>query len=215
MINLRKIAEDEVVFRFDSNEDRREFWGLFIKNRGCHYDNHISDLKNFAILWKCEDGKLHINSNDTHPTRLVIPAWTEVKEKYREKLNVTVGIDIGKISKDISNVIENSVRIMKENEIEMAKRLLESNGYKVEVEYIEPSDEEIIVRINTENKKIDFTTNWKDYGLNKYYIYYDHADESYGYYRKQVCEMLGATYTTQEIAEKIVIELNEKRFERV
>ena len=41
-LNLRQLAEDEVVFRLETDKDRGEFWELFIKNRGCTFNNHSS-----------------------------------------------------------------------------------------------------------------------------------------------------------------------------
>ena len=41
-INLRKLAESNITFRFETDDDRAEFWDLFIKNRGCTFNNHSS-----------------------------------------------------------------------------------------------------------------------------------------------------------------------------
>lgn len=77
MINLRQMAQDEIIFRFESNADKREFWELYIKNSGDRYNNHIS---NFAKLWRCEDGKLYIDNYKYNLTHEYYPTWTEIKD---------------------------------------------------------------------------------------------------------------------------------------
>ena len=39
-LNLRQLAESNITFRLETDEDRAEFWELFIKNRGCTFNNH-------------------------------------------------------------------------------------------------------------------------------------------------------------------------------
>lgn len=198
MISLRKMAEDEVVFRFESDEDSREFWDLYVKN-----DGNMDGNRSLSVLRKHKTWNLWIYKEyykitfNAYSDERNIPSWTEIKERYREKLNV-----------DINEVVENSIRIMKNVEIENARKLLELYGYKVEAPYQEPTDEEIIERIKFENEKAPQS----DIELNCY-IYKKHGD--YNMWNSREYKILGVIYTTQSIADKLVAELNEKRFERV
>ena len=61
-LNLRKLAQSNITFRFETEDDRDEFWELFIKNRRCTFNNHRSELLNYAKLWEDESGKLYIDN---------------------------------------------------------------------------------------------------------------------------------------------------------
>ena len=47
-LNLHQLAESNITFRLETDDDRDEFWELFIKNRGCTFNNHRSELLNYA-----------------------------------------------------------------------------------------------------------------------------------------------------------------------
>ena len=209
-LNLRTMAEDGAVFRFESDEDKREFWELYIKNDGSKYSNRsLTDIlmqdnsTNFKVfVYYNEIFYCYSNNSWKYPT------WTEIRGKYMKNN------EIEKLAKNIYKALSNSLNIITENELNKAKVLLEKNGYKIESPYTPPTDSEIIARINAENKKVGYVPDWNDDSL-KSVICYGHDSKTY--YNISVCESdyLGAIYTTYEIAQQIVAELNEKRFVRV
>ena len=99
--------------------------------------------------------------------------------------------------------------------INQAISLLESHGYKVEAPYGDPTDEEIYERIRHENEKAGWTADWDKLIDEKYYILYSHRINRYTKECAISCRSLSETYTTKEIAEQMVDELNEGRFVRV
>ena len=215
-LNLRQLAQSNITFRLETDEDRAEFWELFIKNRGCTFNNHRSELLNYAKLWEDESGKLYIDNYKYIMGRELVSTWTEIKEKYMndkeiaefiEKITLRMEVDIEAIDKikELDN----------KHKISQAKLLLEQNGYTLTPPYIEPTDEEIIARIVAKNEKVGYVADWNDGSMDKYYVYYNYSGEEYNYGSRQTCEILGVTYTTQSIAKQIVAELNEKRFVRV
>ena len=44
-MQLKPISE---LSGFETEEDRTELWDLFIKNRGCTFNNHRSELLNYG-----------------------------------------------------------------------------------------------------------------------------------------------------------------------
>lgn len=118
-------------------------------------------------------------------------------------------------TKGIKQAVDNCTETIKQSQTNQAITLLQSLGYKVEAPYTEPTDEEICVRILAENKKIGYVADTKN-SDSKYYIYYDNDYNKYKYdYMKYSKLFFVMIYTTQSIASQIVVELNEKRFERV
>ena len=214
-INLRKLAESNITFRFETDEDRAEFWELFIKNRGCTFNNHRSELLNYAKLWEDESGKLYIDNYKYIMGRELVSTWTEIKEKYMNDKEILKPTDYKQFAENIAKILTKSLNIIEENKIEVAKKLLQSNGYKVEPPYIPPTDSEIIARIVAENEKVGYVADWNNLEEGKFYIYFDNNLKDWDYDSKKVVEILGAPYTTQSIAKQIVEELNEKRFVRV
>jgi nitric oxide synthase oxygenase domain/subunit len=101
------------------------------------------------------------------------------------------------------------------NKIEEAISLLQSHGYKVEAPYTDPTDKEICERIRHENEKAGWTADWSDFSCVKCVIYYSNEEKKWFYWELVESEIIGMTYTSIEIAETIVAELNEKRFVRV
>ena len=99
--------------------------------------------------------------------------------------------------------------------ISQAISLLESHGYKVEAPYVDPTDEEICERIRHENEKAGWTADLDEIIDKKYYILYSHRINRYTKECVFSCRSLSETYTTKEIAEQMVDELNEGRFVRV
>ena len=81
-LDLRQLAQSNITFRLETDDDRDEFWELFIKNRGCTFNNHRSELLNYAKLWEDESGKLYIDNYKYIMGRESVPTWTEIKEKY-------------------------------------------------------------------------------------------------------------------------------------
>lgn len=87
MINLRQMAEDEVVFKFESDEDKREFWELYIENNGSKYSNrNLTDIlmqdntTHFKIfIYHNEIFYAYSNNSWKYPT------WTQIKERYKMK----------------------------------------------------------------------------------------------------------------------------------
>ena len=47
-LNIRQLAQSNITFRLKTEEDRAEFWELFIKNRGCTFNKHRSELLNYG-----------------------------------------------------------------------------------------------------------------------------------------------------------------------
>lgn len=211
MINLRKMAEDEVVFRFESDEDRKEFWELYVKNDG---NRNVCMLGrwNYVNLWifeKYNKITFNFNNDETH-----LQTWTEIKEKYRMKSIKDLTFNVNIDTKEIKQAVDDCIETIKQSQVQQAITLLQSQGYKVEEPYKEPTDEDIIERIKFENKKIGYDADWHNEDEERFYIAYDKFNK-YEHGRSNYYKGLGITYTTQEIATKIVTELNEKRFERV
>ena len=215
-LNLRQLAQSNITFRLETDEDRAEFWELFIKNRGCTFNNHRSELLNYAKLWEDESGKLYIDNYKYIMGRELVSTWTEIKEKYMndkeiaefiEKITPRMEIDIEAIDKikELDN----------KHKINQAKLLLEQNGYTLTPPYIEPTDEEICERIKAENEKVGYVVDWNDEEEQKFFIYFDNNLKEWDFDAKRVNKIPGVTYTTQSIAQQIVAELNEKRFVRV
>ena len=207
-LNLRQLAESNITFRLETDEDRDEFWELFIKNRGCTFDNHRSELLNYAKLWEDESGNLYIDNYKYLMRRELVPTWTEIKEKYMNDK------EIEKLAKNIYKALTNTITD-NQNELSQAIALLQSNGYKVEPPYISPTDDEICERIRVENEKARHFADWNNLEEGKFFIYFDNNLKDWDYDFKKVVEILGTPYTTQSIAKQIVAELNEKRFVRV
>ena len=207
-LNLRQLAESNITFRLETDEDRTEFWELFIKNRGCTFNNHRSELLNYAKLWEDESGKLYIDNYKYIMGRELVSTWTEIKEKYMNDKEIAEFIE--KITPRMEVDIEAMEKIKELNnkhKINQAITLLQSNGYTLTSPYIPPTDEEIIARLKIDNKKHN--------GIFNYYIFYSSRGEYTWGADGDDERVLGVTYTTQSIAQQIVAELNEKRFVRV
>ena len=195
-INLRKLSESNITFRFESKSDRDEFWNLYVEQNGNMDGNRSRKMLNRHDCWELwiysEYDKVTFNvvTNDN-----TIPTWTEIK----------VDLEYKKVKETLKHNYE----------IASAITLLQSLGYTLTPPYIEPTDEEIIARIVSENQKVGYVADWNDGSIDKYYVYYNYSGEEYDYGSRQTCEILGVTYTTQSIAQQIVAELNEKRFVRV
>ena len=119
--------------------------------------------------------------------------------EFIEKITPRMEVDIEAIDKikELDN----------KHKINQAITLLQSNGYKVEPPYIQPTDDVIIARLKIDNKKHN--------GIFNYYIFYSSRGEYTWGADGDDERVLGVTYTTQSIAKQIVEELNEKRFVRV
>ena len=115
--------------------------------------------------------------------------------------------EIEKLAKNIYKALTNTITD-NQNEISQAIALLEQNGYTLIPPYLEPTDEEIIARINYENEQVS------GFDRDKCYICYKDNYWKRGY-EDINNRILGVTYTTQSIAQQIVAELNEKRLVRV
>lgn len=207
-LNLRQLAQSNITFRLETDEDRAEFWELFIKNRGCTFNNHRSELLNYAKLWEDESGNLYIDNYKYIMGRELVSTWTEIKEKYMNDK------EIEKLAKNIYKALTNTITD-NQNELSQAIALLQSNGYKVEPHYISPTDDEICERIRVENEKARHFADWNNLEEGKFFIYFDNNLKDWDYDFKKVVEILGTPYTTQSIAKQITAELNEKRFVRV
>ncbi len=211
-LNLRQLAQSNITFRLETDEDRDEFWELFIKNIGCTFNNHRSELLNYAKLWEDESGKLYIHNYKYITGRELVSTWTEIKERYMkdneiaefiEKITPRMEVDIEAIDKikELDN----------KHKINQAITLLQSNGYKVEPPYTQPTDEEICERIKAMNEEVGYSP---DCSKSRYII----AQYNTGLYEATTVitvKSLGTVYTTQSIAKQITEELNEKRFVRV
>ena len=211
-LNLRQLAQSNITFRFETDEDRDEFWELFIKNRRCTFNNHRSELLNYAKLWEDESGKLYIDNYKYIMGRKLVPTWTGIKEKYMNDKEIAEFIE--KITPRMEVDIEAMDKIKELNnkhKISQAITLLESQGYTLTPPYIPPTDDEIIARIVLENQKVGFLNSRTD---DKCYICYKDNYWKRGY-EDINNRVLGVTYTTQSIAKQIVAELNDKRFVRV
>lgn len=207
-LNLTQMAQDEVAFRFESDEDRKEFWELYIENGGStEYGRNLFNLAstNIIKLFRYQ-GTKEITYIDIYRDGLL--TWTQIKGLYNMNKDVNIA---DKIIKELSN--EYGFKTI--NKIEEAISLLQSHGYKVEAPYTDPTDEEICERVKAENEKAGYVVDWKDEYGNKYFINYDHTEKSYEYSSRRSYEMIGLVYTTKQIAETIVDELNEGRFVRV
>ena len=87
------------------------------------------------------------------------PTWKEIKEKYMKdneiaesiyrKIATTIKEDIDK--NIVNELIDRTFMILKENEIEVAKDILQSLGYTLTPPYVPPTDEDILARIVLEN----------------------------------------------------------------
>ena len=215
-LNLRKLAQSNIIFRLETDEDRDEFWELFIKNRGCTFNNHRSELLNYAKLWEDESGKLYIDNYKYIMGRELVSTWTEIKEKYMNDKEIAEFIE--KITPRMEVDIEAMDKIKELNnkhKINQAITLLQSNGYTLTSPYIPPTDDEICERIRVENEKARHFADWNNLEEGKFFIYFDNNLKDWDYDFKKVVEILGTPYTTQSIAKQIIAELNEKRFVRV
>ena len=74
MINLRKMAEDEMVFRFESNEDRREFLELTELRE-------TTSLLYVHCIRLNKDNTFTLYCNNVL-NEYTIPTWTEIKDRY-------------------------------------------------------------------------------------------------------------------------------------
>ena len=214
-LNLRQLAESNITFRFETDDDRAEFWELFIKNRGCTFNNHRSELLNYAKLWEDESGKLYIDNYKYIMGRGLAPTWTEIKEKYMKDKEITEFIE--KITPRMEVDIEAMEKIKELNnkhKINQAITLLQSNGYTLTSPYIPPTDEEICERIKAMNEEVGYSPDWSK-SSDKYFIYFSTFNNRWEVTTNTLNKVLGVTYTTQSIAKQIVAELNEKRFVRV
>ncbi len=221
-LNLRKLAQSNITFRFETEDDRDEFWELFIKNRRCTFNNHRSELLNYAKLWEDESGKLYIDNYKYIMGRESAPTWTEIKEKYMNdkeiaesiyrKIATTIKEDIDK--NIVNELIDRTFMILKENEIEVAKNILQSLGYTLTPPYVQPTDEEICEKIKAMNEEVGYSPDWSK-SADKYFIYFSTFNNRWEVTTNTLNKVLGVTYTNQSIAKQIVEELNEKRFVRV
>ena len=116
-------------------------------------------------------------------------------------------------TKGIKQAVYNCIKNSKQSQTHQAITLLQSLGYKVEAPYTEPTDEEICARILTENKKINYVPDWSS-ASEKYQVTLDTDRNTYRLASRIYTKDIGVVYTTKEIATQIVVELNEKRFER-
>lgn len=191
-LNLHQLAEDEVVFRFESDEDRIEFFkniDSITTEPSWEIDYVVINNKNGITFYR-----------DKSLVNKYYPTWKEIKERYMNDK------EIEKLAKNIYKALTNTITD-NQNELSQAIALLQSNGYKVEPPYISPTDEEIIARLKIDNKKHN--------GIFNYYIFYSSRGEYTWGADGDDERVLGVTYTTQSIAQQIVAELNEKRFVRV
>ena len=207
-LNLHQLAQSNIIFRLETDDDRDEFWELFIKNRGCTFNNHRSELLNYAKLWEDESGKLYIDNYKYIMGRELVSTWTEIKEKYMNDK------EIEKLAKNIYKALTNTITD-NQNELSQAIALLQSNGYKVEPPYIPATDEEIIARIVSENQKVGYVADWNNEDEQKFFVYFDNNLKEWDFDAKRVNKILGVVYTNYTISRQIVEELNEKRFVRV
>lgn len=207
-LNLRQLSESNITFRLETDDDRDEFWGLYVEQDGNMDGDRSREMLNRHDCWelwiysKYDKVAFNVVSNDN-----TILSWTEIKEKYM-KLNIEY--TNGEIS-NMEVVIENNA----ESELNRAKVLLEKNGYKVELPYIQPTDEEICERIEAMNEEVGYVADWNNSNMNKYFIRFDNEYKEYTYTFTDYKRNIGAIYTTYEIAQQITEELNEKRFVRV
>ena len=214
-LNLHQLAEDEVVFRFESDEDRIEFFkniDSITTESSWEIDYVVINNKNGITFYR-----------DKSLVNKYYPTWKEIKEKYMKDKEITESIyrriattikeDIDK--NIVNELIDRTFMILKENEIEVAKDILQSLGYTLTPPYIPPTDEEICERIKFENEKARHLADWNNLEEEKFFIYFDNNLKDWDYDFKKVVEILGTPYTTQSIAKQIVAELNEKRFVRV
>ena len=117
-------------------------------------------------------------------------------------------------TKKIREAIELIKEFEKEVKLKDAITLLQSLGYKVEAPYIPPTDEEICERLRFENSKISYVPDWSSTS-EKYQVTFDTDRNTYRLESRIYTKNVGVVYTTKEIATQIVVELNDKRFERV
>ena len=166
------------------------------------------------IIDKGEYGQLNSWRNAKNDDFIDFADSKYSEERHRMKnikdLDVTIQVDVN------TKKIMEALKDIKKFEVKEAILLLQSQGYKVEAPYQEPTDEEIVVRINAENKKVGYVPDWNNSDEHKYEIMYSHSN---GKYTTMFCSYISCigmkSYTTKEIAEKIVMELNEKRFVRI
>ena len=203
-LNLRQLAQSNIIFRFETDDDRAEFWHLYVEQNGNMDGNRNRKMLNRHDCWELwiysEYDKVTFNvvTNNNN-----IPTWTETKEKYMNDKKIE------NLAKNIYKAVTNTITD-NHNELSQAIALLQSNGYTLTPPYTQPTDEEICERIKAMNEEVGYENNWNDGSTDKYYIYYNYSREEYDYGSRQTCEILGATYTTQPIAQQIVAELNEK-----
>lgn len=256
---LTQLAHDEVVFRFESDEDRKEF---------CELIKHPYPIYDYVEMRK--NGGFHSKPNLYGVNPTTIPTWTQIKERYKdnqilktlveqrkiivnkinklidnctrceldeldyelneiqdkitaqlkyiewkEKREVNKSFNVKIDTKGIAESMQNCIKSINQFQLYQAISLLESNGYKVEAPYLEPTDEGICERIRHENEKAGWTADFDDETQQKCYIYYDSSYKKYSFSNNLSVKVIGATYTSIQIAETIVDELNERRFVRV
>ena len=134
--------------------------------------------------------------------------YAQIKERYMNDNEIAEFIETitPRMEVDIE-AMDKIKELDNKHKINQAITLLQSNGYKVEPPYTQPTDEEIIARLKIDNKKHN--------GIFNYYIFYSSRGEYTWGADGDDERVLGVTYTTQSIAQQIVTELNEKRFVRV
>lgn len=212
-VNLRQMAQDEVCFRFESDEDKREFWELYIENNGSKCSNR--SLLDILMQDNSTNFKVFVYYNEIFygysNNSWKYPTWTEIKEKYKMRDNIVVKLNIG--TKGIKQAVDNCIETIKKQQTHRAITLLQSLGYKVEAPYIPPTDEEICERLRFENSKISYVPDWNSTN-EKYQVTFDTDRNTYRLESRIYTKNVGVVYTTKEIATQIVAELNEKRFER-
>lgn len=188
---------------------------MYIKSRKNLSVFSESKLLNYAKLYINEYGDLGVFTFDKASTFKL--TWTDMKEIYGMKTikDLKVSIQIDAITDKVIEAIESIEELEKKVKIKEAITLLQSQGYKVEAPYKEPSDEEIVARVKWENEKIGYVADWNDFDECKYTIIYNYENYKYELDGRGYRKAIGEIYTTKEIACKIIDELNEKRFERV
>lgn len=134
-----------------------------------------------------------------------------------KNLHTTIQVDVN--TKKIMEAIESIKELEREHNLHQVITLLQSLGYTITPPYIPPpyippTDEEILARIKAENSKIGYVADWISTD-GKYQVTLDTDRGVYRVASRIYTKDIGVIYTTKEIATQIVVELNEKRFERV
>lgn len=179
-LNLRQLAESNITFRLETEEDVKEVLELtdLKQNESLLEFSYITLNKDYTFTFYNKD----YEHNPYYPT------WTEIKERYVEvkitnqaiipllqsiekpntklkELYSEQEVIVDKIDtvrhfcnrKLIEELTEKLIENMKHVEIELMRlNILEK------LPYIEPTESEICERIKFENDKVDYSQDWND-----------------------------------------------------